>query len=825
MQNMPNQGHVRKWNGKHKGRALKLRLEKHRHIQIAVTKHHTPNGSPIAQLAMASQFPAAVDAQFQTENDVSESSVSSPVSSIPSLGSKSSSTGESSISSNSGGSIWKEVMNETNITALAINRVPFDSSFTELASSMLATGDESGTIIITQITDEEMQKIGDEESADSLLESIMDLGSGALEFSVESRVRSLHFSGSEHLVAGGDGCYAWISAIMVDQSSKTLQEIKVIQKIERIDRIYAVRFSPKRNFLAVGGFDGRVATVPTTAMWKKEDAKTKEDGSDDSFSQVMNDSIIELDRPGLIYCLDWSPEGDYLAIAGSDKVCGIYDASTFQLVHETASRSSAIEALQWSHDGKYFAIGDREVAIVDGKPPFEIQCEISHPPKSSVMAQFRYRITSLCWCPSGSFLAIGGSDGRCLIVEKNSWTLVYEHNRTECINALEWFQQYLIVSDNNHTLAFIKIGEETQSSEALGDHASVTSSSYFSQSTTSSNWVLREDEFRDLEEVTQKAPKALNSRANITSVAFSKVGKASKTSPYLAYAADDCSLTIMTTRDWKAVYQVEFAKPIRSLVFSNSSNYLALGGDEGVLNVLSVRSRTMILNSILSSSITSIAFSVGDERLGVGMEDGMLALLWPTSNWESVGEIDQNESSVICQDWTSRYLACGRMDGSVALFDTEQIFSNFFVPIAEFTSNHPTRSVAFTKSGEFLSIAGDDGVVSILRAKDGWIISNKINFGCSILSTKWSPDGHYIVFSGSSETFLVCDTRTWTIVTKTKEIGPSIFTNNASSISCVDWSLDNKWVAIGGKGSGMHLLNTTDWTLLESSENSQILNN
>uniref|UniRef100_A0A7S4EQY9 Anaphase-promoting complex subunit 4-like WD40 domain-containing protein n=1 Tax=Pseudo-nitzschia australis TaxID=44445 RepID=A0A7S4EQY9_9STRA len=826
-----NDGHVSELHGKHKGRALQLRLAKHRHLQIAVTSQHTSPGSSTTQVELGSKFLPAPDAQSLTDEDIQDSSVSSPATSSASFTSQSSSKEENM---NSRGHIWKEITSESNITALAMNRLTSNSSYLQSGPLMLAMGDENGTILITQIMDEGLHKMGDKDSDDSSLESNTDLENGALEFSIDGRVRSLDFGSSEHLVVGGDGCYAWIMKIVFDESSQTLQEIKVVQKIERIDRIYAVSFSIDQKFLAVGGFDGRVAIIPTTTIRNQEEQKAEEsDDGDDSLSEVMKDVTIELDRPGLIYCLDWSSVGNFLAIGGSDKVCGIYNASTFDLIHETPSRPSAIQAVRWSHDGNFIAIGDREVSIVDGKPPFKTQREISHTPKSSTMAQFRYHVTSLCWSPSDSFLAIGGSDGRCLIVETNSWALVYEHQRTESINALAWGQQsnalngdirrYLVVSDNDCTVALIKAGTETQSSDNTNDHSSIASSSHYSQGTMSTDWVLREDEFRDLDDIPQEKPRGLKSQATITAVAFSKVGKGTKTSSYLAYAADDCSLTIMTTRDWKAIFQVEFAKPIQSLVFSNSSTYLALGGDEGVLNVLSVRSRTMILNSILSSPIKSIAFSRHDERLGVGLEDGILALLCPESDWESVGEIDQKESSITCQDWTSKTLACGRMDGSVALFNTDQIFGNFFVPIAEFTSNLPVRSVAFGKNEGFLSIGGDNGVVSILSATDGWVLSKQLNLGCGILSTKWSPAGRFIALAGSGETFLICDTVTWATINEVKEIRSSIFTNNITSMSCLDWSLDSKWVAVGGSGSGIHILNTLDWTLVKSSADDDTL--
>ena len=154
------------------------------------------------------------------------------------------------------------------------------------------------------------------------------------------------------------------------------------------------------------------------------------------------------------------------------------------------------------------------------------------------------------------------------------------------------------------------------------------------------------------------------------------------------------------------------------------------------------------------------------------------------------------------------------MDGSVALFETEKIFSNFFVPIADFKSNAPVRSLAFGGSGRFMAIGGDNGLVSVLSAKGGWVVCNQINFGCAILSTKCSPAGRYVGVAGSGKNFRIYDTTTWEIIKDFKESQPKIFTNQVDTISCLDWSLDSKWVAIGGAGSGIHLLNTSDWILM-----------
>jgi WD40 repeat protein len=166
--------------------------------------------------------------------------------------------------------------------------------------------------------------------------------------------------------------------------------------------------------------------------------------------------------------------------------------------------------------------------------------------------------------------------------------------------------------------------------------------------------------------------------------------------------------------------------------------------------------------------------------LAIGSNDGVLTLLCPDADWEPMGELDFSESPILAQDWCSKTLAVGREDGSVAVFDTEKAFDNFFVPLAEFSHSLPVRSVSFGGSGRFLgkpfirihrederfrvlqltrtssflstsAIGGDSGVISILSSKGGWVLCNQIKIGCSILTTKWSPAGRYLSLAGSNQ--------------------------------------------------------------------------
>jgi YD repeat-containing protein len=290
------------------------------------------------------------------------------------------------------------------------------------------------------------------------------------------------------------------------------------------------------NQVAFAGYDGKIAISPLIKIL--------------SGDHVMK----EIPRFGLIYCFDWSPSGKQMAVGGSDKICAIYNEDG-NLIHET-QRKSVIQALQWNHDGTMLAIGDREVAIMDSNG-YHIKCQIGNFPDDASPTNTKYKIEALCWSPDGSFLAIGGSDGICLIVETKGYALVHEVHRTSRILSLAWGQRcikneygrYLAISDEGCSVAVVKAGVEPDESE-VDEASSAASSSYFSAAT---DWVLREDCFQDIEEAPSETLSTIKPQGNITSVAFSRCSK-SKGSSYLAYAADDCSLTILTTRDWKAVF-------------------------------------------------------------------------------------------------------------------------------------------------------------------------------------------------------------------------------------------------------------------------------
>jgi WD40 repeat protein len=513
------------WQSSRRGQALQHRLEKNRSLQLAVSGEDV---SPLtADTSIKSKRfsfdplntrePDDCDAKFE-DNGVSQSPV------------------------------WVELSRPKQVSAIAMSRPARNGKEAPLPMHkiplLLALGDEQGLLTVTEILDEQGLFVGDG-SASSITgaspESRKDFGE-TFDVPLQGRIRSIDFSpDGKYLVAAGDGCSAYILKLIFSDGG-AFRNIIVLQKFDRVDRIYSVQFSPDSKFLSTTGYDARVAIFDLARLLSDELAL-----------------VLEKPLTGLLLCLDWNMNGKLIAVAGSSKYCSIISSSTGQVLYRTEKKSTTIQALKWSYDGTKLAIGDKKISIVDGKS-FQLLSEVNHCTPSDLSRQFK--IAALCWSPDDSYLAVGGSDGICILLETSTFTLVSEVRRKEVILGLAWGQQvmpkgesrrYLGVVDSSCSAVLVKAGVDHDRPDQQ-ESMSTATSSYFGES-TSTGWVFNEGSFRDIEEESDSnlADDLPSQEGTITAIAFSKVCK-SKTSAYLAYAADDCSLTILTTRDWKPVF-------------------------------------------------------------------------------------------------------------------------------------------------------------------------------------------------------------------------------------------------------------------------------
>ena len=871
------------------GHAFKTRLEKHRLLQLSMASPGQLTASTISPSSVNTDF-GSVRSRYGPTRDT----LISPSRSVHKTMPQPYHFDEADITP------WIFVERKKNITAIAIGRDESSSlSSKDLvsSSSFIATGDEKGTMLVTRMNGIEPE-------------------GRAIEVKIDGRIRSLHFTGNvrNYIVAGGDGSTAWIFQILMDEKSSELNAFSLVYKYDAADRIYDVKFSPDNNILAVGGFDGKISLLSTENLWTDERLKEEE-------SPVTR----YLNRSDLVYCLGWSPCGKWLAAGGSSRTYSIYkiDHLREECVFESDCKFSAIQCLQWSPNLNFVAFGHGgtvdilsvndderdQLSLNDNeRNQFQLRFELDQSSSTEATSQFRFRVLSVCWSSLSTYFVVGTSDGTCSIVETESFAQILQVQLGRGILSMCWGfyveergykQNYLAVTDGTCNLALLKLQDDIDD-EAHDDDNSVSGSSNPSEkfehklhleATSNEEWVLQDGAFQNVEDAESSQESLAISESDNTSptpsptvqaVAFSKKNttmsprNSSAQSTYLAYACG-CALTIMTTRNWKIIFQIEFEKSIRTIAFSHSSNHLALGGDEGILYVLSVPSRSLVLNTVLDSPICSIAFSQDDERLSIGLDDGVLSLFVVEADWEPTADIDDSDSPVSCQEWSSNVFVVGRMDGTVCIYDAEKALSNSFVPLNQISNNGSIRSVSFGVEGQYMSVVGDTGLLYILSSKGNWVVCNQIDFGRTTLTTAWSPCGRYLTVAGYGY-MDVLDTVTWTSLRE--EVDPVVGTimrsfqnfnrgdeiKASSDFDCeddngdqsdsssrsrsrsrldnnfyfhsVDWSLDGKHLAVGGgicpvnggtsrssktstrhrSDNNLHVLSTTHegaWSLIE----------
>jgi hypothetical protein len=197
--NLSNDGTVDGWRVKRHGKALQLRLAKHRFFQMAVSRQNfleDNNGKE----AMS---PLSLDSSFFPQEGNSRNRIPLPQAQSQPTGDSNDRNG--AFDSHMG-AIWREIARTNVVTATAIARHPSETSF--FSPLLLAMGDEKGVIVVTQINDD------DQVDASKALHDSDRIEENALEYSIEGRIRSLDFGDHRSLVAGGDGASSSKSVVL-----------------------------------------------------------------------------------------------------------------------------------------------------------------------------------------------------------------------------------------------------------------------------------------------------------------------------------------------------------------------------------------------------------------------------------------------------------------------------------------------------------------------------------------------------------------------------------------------------------------------------------
>lgn len=127
---------------------------------------------------------------------------------------------------------------------------------------------------------------------------------------------------------------------------------------------------------------------------------------------MLTSASAQAQNTGLIWAIDWSPDGTRIATGGTRGVVKIWNASNLTLMRSISVRQSdwypglggAIDNMQWHPDNTRLAVG-----IITGNPPLGIVQVIDTRTEQFLMSTTSGNsVESVAWSPDGTRLAASG---------------------------------------------------------------------------------------------------------------------------------------------------------------------------------------------------------------------------------------------------------------------------------------------------------------------------------------------------------------------------------------------------------------------------------
>ncbi|MGB7340192.1 MAG: hypothetical protein WBC91_14945 [Phototrophicaceae bacterium] len=195
-------------------------------------------------------------------------------------------------------------------------------------------------------------------------------------------------------------------------------------------------------------FDNMYSTYVRDISWSPDSTKLAT-VSDDQVARIWQivDSgsingtlIVELDIPltqlGLIESLDWSPDGQYIAIGGSGgQSIQIWDANTYQLTN-ILSGSPYVSELEWKPDITHLSLAG--AYFYEGQAIYydTISSELSSICNICVINDDGFQ--TIAWNHTGTKLALGTTDGMIHIIDMPSGNTLLSIATGSFVNDLAW---------------------------------------------------------------------------------------------------------------------------------------------------------------------------------------------------------------------------------------------------------------------------------------------------------------------------------------------------------------------------------------------------
>ncbi|MCK4500637.1 hypothetical protein KAU11_09065, partial [Candidatus Babeliales bacterium] len=359
---------------------------------------------------------------------------------------------------------------------------------------------------------------------------------------LQNETSSLHFDGSTLNTI--NNALKLTKGLLYLDNNATFSSYKEFDEFSLIDSqnygsyVWSVDWSPDGNYLAIGG--------------------NNPDSGDEIQIYYFNGSslsIIDSQNYGShIFSVDWSPNGNSLAVGGNSPTTGhdnieIYSFNgsslsfTYSQDYGTTARS-----VDWSSDGNYLAVGGSTPTT--GHDDIEIYSFNGSALSLTYSQNYGSNVYSVNWSPNGNYLAVGGntpdSDDEIQIYsfDGSALSLIDSKNYGQTVYSIDWSP------DGN----YLAVGGQTPDS---GDEIQIY---YFNGSSLS-------------------IIDSQNYGTTARSVNWNPDGKYLAVNGYLPDSGDEIQIYSFDGSTLSLTYSKNYGQTVYSFDWSPDGNHLAVGGN------------------------------------------------------------------------------------------------------------------------------------------------------------------------------------------------------------------------------------------------------
>jgi WD40 repeat protein len=551
-----------------------------------------------------------------------------------------------------------------------------------------------------------------------------------------------------------------------------------------------------------------------------------------------------------VCALEWSPDGAFLASAGSGETTAdiqVWEARTGQLIALARSDGVGVVSLAWSHDSAHLAFGTARSTVHLVKASTGETEFIYQEPTPIAM------VVAVAWSPDGTRLASSGLDGSVQVWHADDGTNICRYlGHFGGVNALAWSPDGTSIAsggdDQTVQVWNASTREPVWTYRYHSQRVMVVGWSRDGQRIRSGSWdnTIRELDARNGAYLASFPfphffeGKAMPCAWNLDATTFAigledrRVAVADTITGKLWFCrapavpvepvgqrhqeqqadARNTARYGQAVKIWggvekEVVIYRGHSGAVKAVVWAPDNRLIASGGYDTTLQIWDASSGT--LRSTCRGHldpVVAVSWSPDGQRLVSGSLD-TTAKIWDVATGQAITDYRGHSAAIFSLAWASgaslssneTRIASGSGDGTVQVWDPEK---NLTLTYRGHQGSIAT--VAWSPDGRFLASGGEDRTVQVWDATTGETIFLYSGHTGEVMRVAWSPDGKRIASSSDWGQTLADDgtfeideaprVHLWETLTGSNPV----FCDNDplhSRISALAWSPDGRFVVTG----------------------------